>query len=101
MLLQALLIQPSPKLSHFNKMSNLNYVYLLWQVDKKKSLEYNVGEGLKVWTKKKDTTDIVPELLVLPDKDRAVITAKTISGLEVTFSKLVQPGYFKIGGSIF
>ncbi len=82
-------------------MSKLNYIYLLWQTNKKKSLQYNVEECLKVWSNKKDTADIAPEMLILPEKDKDVVTDATILGLEVSFSKLVHPGYFKVGGSLF
>lgn len=78
-------------------MTNLNKIGLLFQIDKDRSLEFQVQRALDSWNRNKMLRDYVPEFIVFNINND--IKENKILELEVQYSKYVQHNCFQIEGS--
>lgn len=81
-------------------MSRLNEIGLYWHMSNPKlGLEQQVQLALNRWNSRKETSDIVPEEVVLHDESETNLTE--VLGLSIRFDKMVQKNHLKIVGKLF
>lgn len=80
-------------------MTNLNYIYLGWFINKNQKIEEQIKLALVSWNKRKDTRDIKPNSIVFNDEDKGLVNANVIYELDVIYSNKSLKKHFFIRGT--